>query len=144
MANLTRFENIDELFGDLMNGFFVRPMTYPVKGEGDKPLSIRLDIQEGDTAYKVAADIPGVKKDDIKVTVDGNLVTISAETSNQQEKKEGEKVIYSERSQGLVSRSFTLKQDVDEAGAQAKYENGVLSLTLPKKASSQARRLAVQ
>jgi HSP20 family protein len=136
-------DDLDDLFSDMMKGFFVRPMNLP-RTDAGKPLSIRLDVQENDKAYTVAADIPGVKKDDIKVTVDGGMVTISAEQSNQQEKKEGDKVIYSERSQGAVSRSFSLSQEVDSQAAEAKYENGVLSLTLPKKASAQARRLAVQ
>ena len=87
MANLTRVEDFDDLFSDMMKGFFVRPMSLPFRTEAGNDLSIRLDVHENDQAYKVSADIPGVNKDDIKVTVDGGLVTISAVQSRQSEKK---------------------------------------------------------
>lgn len=141
MTNLTRVDSFDNLFGDLMKGFFVRPVGLPLRDQ-DVP-SIRLDLQESDKAYQVLADIPGVKKEDIKVTIDGGVVTIEAQTRSESEKKEGDKLIYSERSQGAASRSFSLAQEVDAAGAQARYEDGVLALSLPKKASKQSRQLTV-
>jgi HSP20 family protein len=103
-----------------------------------------MDLKEDDNAYTVHADIPGVKKEDIHVNIEGNQVSISAETRMEKEEKKGEKVLRSERYCGKVARSFTLAHDVDESKAQAKYSDGVLELTLPKKAASAAKRLAIQ
>lgn len=116
----------------------------PVRLEGQPDIQIKMDVKEGDKGYTVHAEIPGVKKEDVHVTVDGNQVSISAEVKNEKEVKEGEKVLRSERYYGKVSRAFTLGQDVDEAAAQAKYADGVLELTLPKKAVTQAKRLSIQ
>ena len=147
MANLTRYDpfNLARLdpFGDiddLFKGFFVRPVLF----EGQPQMQIKMDLKEDDKAYTVHADIPGVKKDDIHVSIEGNQVSISAETRMEREEKKGEKVLRSERYVGKVARSFTLAHDVDEASAQAKYSDGVLELTLPKKAVSAARKLAIQ
>ena len=147
MANLTRYDpfNLARLdpFGeldDLFKGFFVRPVMF----EGKPQMQIKMDLKEKDDAYVVHADIPGVKKEDIHVSIDGNQVSISTETSMEKEEKEGEKVLRSERYVGKVARSFTLAHDVDEARSQAKYADGVLELTLPKKAASQAKKLAVE
>jgi HSP20 family protein len=107
-------------------------------------MQIKVDVKENDGAYTVHADIPGVKKEDIHVTVEGNMVSISAETKSEKEEKKGEKVIRSERYVGKVSRSFSLGSDIDEAKAQAKYTDGVLELTLPKKTSSASKKLAVE
>ena len=147
MANLTRFDpfNISRLdpFGDiddLFKGFWVRPALL----ENAPEMQIKLDLKEDDKAYKVHADIPGVKKEDIQVDIDGNRVSISAESRMEKEEKKGEKVLRSERYCGKVARSFTLAHEVDEAQAQAKYSDGVLELTLPKKAGKTAKKLAVQ
>ena len=142
MANLTRYNPFDESFDDLLKGFFVRPVSYDEKVQPQ--VSIRMDVTESEQAYLVHADIPGVKKEDIHVTIDGNQVAISAETKSQREQKDGEKVLRSERSYGKAYRAFTLAQDVDEASAEAKYMDGVLELTLPKKAATSAKRLSVQ
>ena len=147
MANLTRYDpfNLARLdpFGeldDLFKGFFVRPVMFE-----DKPqMQIKMDLKEKDDAYVVHADIPGVKKEDIHVSIDGNQVSISAETKIEKEEKKGEKLLRSERYVGKVARSFTLAHDVDDAKAQAKYTDGVLELTLPKKAVSAAKKLAIQ
>lgn len=147
MANLTRynpfglaridpFEDIEDMF----KGFFVRPVLF----EGKPGMDIKLDLKEDDKAYTVHADIPGVKKEDIQVSIEGNRVSISAETKMEKEEKEGEKVLRSERYSGKVARSFTLASDVDEGKAVAKYTDGVLELTLPKKAGSTAKKLAIQ
>lgn len=147
MANLTRhdpsslarfdpFGDIDELF----RGFFVRPALL----EGQPQMQIKMDLKEDDKAYTVHADIPGVKKEDIQVSIDGNRVSISAESKMEKEEKEGEKVLRSERYCGKVARSFTLLHDVDEAQAQAKYSDGVLELTLPKKAGTATRKLEIK
>ena len=139
MANLTRFSPVDDAFDDLFRGFFMSP----VRMEGVPEMQIKMDVREDDKAYTVHADIPGVKKDDIHVTIDGNQIAISAEVRNEKESKEGEKVLRSERHYGKVSRAFTLGQDVDENTAQARYNDGVLELTLPKKAAARARRLSI-
>ena len=142
MANLTRHSPFDEAFDDLLKGFFVRPVAFDEKVQPQ--VSIRMDVTEDDKAYRVHAEIPGVKKEDIHVTIEGNQVAISAEAKTRREQKEGEKILRSERSYGKAYRAFTLAQDVDEAAAEAKYLDGVLELTLPKKAVSSAKRLSVQ
>ena len=137
--NLTRHDPFSDL-DDLFKGFFVRPALL----EGQPQMQIKMDVKEDDNAYTVHADIPGVKKEDIQVSIEGNQVSISAESKMEKEEKKGEKVLRSERYYGKVARSFTLAHDVDEAKAQAKYNNGVLELTLPKKAASSTKKLAIQ
>ncbi|MBU1691506.1 MAG: Hsp20/alpha crystallin family protein [Gammaproteobacteria bacterium] len=143
MANITRYDPFDvalDPFDDLFRGFF-----RPVRFEGQpQQMQIKMDVKENDKAYTVHADIPGVKKEDIHVTIEGNQVSISAEVKKEKEEKEGDKVLRSERYYGKVYRSFSLGQDVDEATAVAKYNDGVLDLTLPKKATSSAKKLAIQ
>lgn len=140
MANLIRYNPVDDAFDDLFRGFLMRP----VRIEGQPEVQIRMDVKEDDKGYTVHAEIPGVKKDDIHVTIDGDQVSISAEVKSGKDVKEGEKVLRSERYYGKVSRAFTLGQDVDENAAQAKYHDGVLELILPKKAASASRRLTIQ
>lgn len=137
--NLTRIDPFGDL-DDIFKGFFVRPVGF----EGQPRLQIKMDLKENDGAYTVHADIPGVKKEDIHVSIEGNQVSISAETRTEKEEKKGEKVLRSERYCGKVERSFTLAHEVDESKSQAKYADGVLELTLPKKAASSARKLAIQ
>lgn len=143
MANITRYDPFDmtfEPFDDVFRGFF-----RPVRFEGQpQQMQIKTDVKENDKSYTVHAEIPGVKKEDIHVTIEGNQVSISAEVKKEKEEKEGEKVLRSERYYGKVYRSFALGQDVDEAAATAKYTDGVLDLTLPKKATSGAKKLAIQ
>lgn len=109
------------------------------------PLQMRIDVSEKDGAYQVKADVPGFKKEDINVRIDGNIVQIDAETrSEKTEKGNGGKVLRSERHVGSVSRTFSLAHDVDEAKAAARYADGVLTLDLPMKSTAQARKLTVQ
>ena len=105
---------------------------------------IKIDVNENDSSYLVKADIPGVKKEDIDIRVDGSLVTVSAEVKREKEKKENGRVLRSERQVGYASRSFTLACPVDEGKAEAHYENGVLELMLPKKAATSTKRLTVR
>lgn len=141
MANLIRFNPNDDVFDDFFRGFFMRPFRL----EGAPEMAqIKIDVKEDDKAYTVNAEIPGVKKEDIHVAIEGNQVSISAEVKNEKEVKEGEKVLRSERYYGKVARTFSLGADVDDAAAQARYENGVLVLTLPKKAISKAKRLEIR
>ena len=140
MTNLIRFSPRDDVFDDLFRGFFMRP----VRLEGGQEMQIRMDVKEDDKVYTVHAEIPGVKKEDIHVSIDGNQISVSAEVKQEKEVKEGEKLLRSERYYGKVSRSFTLGNDIDEAAAQARYDNGVLELTLPKKAATKAKRLEIR
>lgn len=140
MANILRYNPADDSFDDLFRGFFMRPVRF----EGQPDVQIKLDVHEDDKAYAVHADIPGVNKEDIHVTIDGNQVSISAEVKKEKEVKEGEKVLRSERYFGKVSRAFTLAQDVDESTADAKYKDGVLELRLPKRATNQSKKLTIQ
>jgi HSP20 family protein len=103
-----------------------------------------VDVSEDEKAYQIRAEIPGVNKEDINVTIDGDTVAISAEVKNEKEVKNGERVLRSERYYGKLYRAFTLGQAVEETGTSAKYSNGVLELTLPKKAAAQAKRVTVQ
>ena len=139
MANLTRYNPFEDLFGDLGKGFWVKPLAYPAGTE----MSMKVDVKEDDKGYTVHADIPGVKKEDIQVDVDGNVVSLRAESKQEKEEKQGEKVIYSERQFGMVSRSFSLPTEVDEKGAKAEYKDGVLNLMLPKKANGGGKRVSV-
>lgn len=143
MTNIVRREPfaMTDLFDDLLKGFLVRPVRF-----GDEPemRMIKMDVKEDDGNYTVHAEMPGVKKEDIHVSIDGNNVSISAETKRESEQKEGEKVLRSERYYGKVYRSFTLDRDVDEANAKARFDNGVLELVLPKKATGAARKLLVE
>ncbi len=138
MANVTRYDPFGEL-DDLFKGFMLRP----VRVDQQAP-QIKMDVKENEGAYIVRAEIPGVKKEDIKVDIDGNAVSISAEVKREKEQKEGDRVIRSERYYGSMSRSFTLEQDIDEKTANAKYSDGVLELTLPKKAGSRRNTIAIQ
>jgi len=140
MVNILRYNPADDAFDDLFRGFFMRPVRF----EGQQEVQVKVDVSEGEKAYTVHAEIPGVKKEDIHVTIDGNQVAISAEVKNEKEVKEGEKVLRSERYYGKVSRAFTLAQDVDEAAAQAKYDNGVLELRLPKRVTAKTKKLTIQ
>lgn len=111
----------------------------------DQALQMRLDISENKDTYAVKADLPGVKKDDINVRIDGNIVQIDAEVEQEKETKgSDDKVLRSKRYYGSVSRTFSLPQDVDEAKAQATYAEGVLTLELPKKATAASKKLTVR
>jgi len=145
MSNITRFNPFTELarfdpiwdMDDLMSKFMMRPL---IRETMEMEPQIKMDVKEADGQYLVKAEIPGVKKDDIHVTVEGNRVSISAEVKQEKEAKEGERVIRSERSYGMASRSFTLADEVDQNKVQAKYDNGVLELTLPKKPGTSTRK----
>ncbi|MCO5125346.1 MAG: Hsp20/alpha crystallin family protein [Rhizobacter sp.] len=128
------FSLMDSLFSDWLSA---RPTSTLVS-------NARIEVSEKDGSYEVRAELPGATKDDISVEVEGVRVSISAKTNSQSEKKEGEKVLYSERTHESYARSFELPQAVDSDAAVAKFENGVLTLTLPKKDAPKTRRLAVQ
>ncbi len=141
MASITRYSPFDEAFDDLFRGFLVRPVSY------EHPAGVaqfRVDVSENEKAYTLRAELPGVKKEDINVTIDGDTVAISAEVKSEKDVKNGDRVLRAERYYGKVYRAFTLGQAVEEAGTHAKHADGVLELTLPKKAAVQAKRITIQ
>ena len=141
MSNLRLLDpTFSDSFESALRRFFA-----PVALEADAaPLTMKLDVSEKDDRYCVKADVPGVKKEDINVRIDGNVVRIDAEVKREKETKEGDKLLRSERYAGNVSRTFSLAQDVDDARAEARYADGVLTLELPKKATAASRKLTVQ
>ena len=142
MNQLTRYDPFaDTGFDDLFRGFF-RPVR--LAAPSVPAVTIKMDVNETDKAYVVHAEIPGVRKDEIHVAIEGNQVTISAEVKKKSEQKEGDRVLRSERYFGSVYRSFTVPVDLDESASTAKYDNGVLELTLAKKAPVAGRKLAIQ
>ena len=142
MANIARFDPFNELVDDLFKGFLVRPVAYANNGEALP--RVKVDVAEKNGAYTVVAELPGVKKEDIQVTIDGAEVTLAAEVKREKEVANDERVLHAERTFGKVSRSFSLPQEVDEAKAEAKFRDGVLELTLPKKAAEKRKPILVQ
>lgn len=135
--------SFDRLFDDAFSGlpgFFGTPAA---RGDGDTPRSPALDLSETDKAYTVKLDVPGVKKEDVKVSIDGRRVSVEARSDNTEEKKEGDRVVYRERSMASYARSFTLPAEVDSAAANAKLEHGVLMLELPKRGAPAASQIKI-
>ena len=141
MNTLTRYEPLVGRLDGLFNEFF-RPAFVWEDGAPAQPLPIRVDVKETAEAYTVSAELPGLKKEEIAVEIEGNEVTISAET-RREPAKDGEKFLRLERSFGKTARRFALPQDLDETKAAAKFTDGVLELTLPKKAAVTGRKLAI-
>ena len=138
---VSRGSLFDDFFKDIAPGFYVRPLhgdTLPA------PSQIKVDVKETEGGYTVQAEVPGVPKEDIHVSVEGNVVSLRAEVRQHDQQTDGEKVLRSERYFGQVARSFALPADVDASQAKAKYDNGVLTLTLPKKQASNAQRLHIE
>ncbi|KQN70285.1 stress protein [Duganella sp. Leaf61] len=137
--DLTRFDplrDIDDLFRNLAGPTW----------RAEQAPRMRMDVSETEQQYLVKAELPGVQKEDIKVSIHGNQVSLSAEVKNERNADAGSSGgnLRSERYYGLVQRSFTLPQEVDDDQAEARYENGVLSLTLPKKMGTGGKQLAIQ
>ena len=143
MANVTRFDPFSDMVDDLFKGFLVRPVAYEGRSALEAP-RLKLDVTEKNGAYLVTADLPGVKKEDIQVAIDGAQVTLSAEIRREKEVAEGERVLHTERTYGKLTRSFALPQELDEAKAEAKFRDGVLELTLPKKAAPARKAITIQ
>jgi HSP20 family protein len=141
MMNMTRFNPLEDAFENVFRSV---PVWLPAtQTRARTPTQFRMDVTENEKEYVVLAEMPGVKKDEISVTIDDNEVTVSAEVKHEKDIKDGETVLRSERYYGKIQRAFTLGQDVDEATAQAKYTDGVLELKLPKKTVGAAKKLAV-
>lgn len=154
MTAPTRFEPRTDLlasdpFSDLFRRF-MRMSDWPSMRMPEAlrmPEDMKLDVTENDKEYIVKAELPGAKKEDIRISVDGSYVSISAETK--EEKKEtkkhnGERTLLHEMHYGSWSRGFTLPHEVDDKTADAKFENGVLSLTLPKRAPATSKSIAIK
>lgn len=137
-SNVARFEpfrDMEEFFKD----FRMMPSWRGMEAEP----SIRMDVSETDQAYIVKAEIPGVNKEDIKVAIDGNQISVSAEVKREEEQKIGN-MIRSERYVGQQSRSFSLPLEVDDTKAEARYHDGILELTLPKKPGTGGKQISIQ
>lgn len=141
MASIVRWGNdsVENAIDNLFKGFMIQPFS------SENPIPrIKLDVCEDAKAFTVHAEIPGAKKEDIQVNIDGNKVEVSAEIRKSGEEKEGRTVLRAERYYGQVYRAFSLSQEIDEAAASAKYNDGVLELVLPKKSPPASKRLNVE
>ena len=141
MINFTRFNPVGDTLENLLRGASV--WLPDPEARAPAPMKFRMDVVENDREYQVLAELPGVKKEEISITISGNEVAVSAEVKHEKDIANGETVLRAERYYGKIERAFALGQEVDEATAQAKYNDGVLELTLPKKTVSAAKRLAV-
>jgi HSP20 family protein len=139
-----RFGSLAEnMFEDMLSQFLPFA-SQGAAGQGEGIAGPRLDIVETDKTFQIEAEMPGVKKEDLKISVDNRRVTIEADTNRASERKEGESVVYAERTTRRYARSITLPVDVADDGAQARFENGVLMLSLPKKEPAQPKKITVQ
>lgn len=136
--------SVEDQFGRMVESMFedfFAPMTQSMSPDG--AMAPRLNITETDSGFELQAELPGVAKDDIKVSIEGQRVQIEAQCHNSSTTREGEKVVLAERSASRYLRSFMLPAEVDDDAAQAHLENGVLHLSLPKKQVTPARRLTI-
>lgn len=134
----SRFDLLPDL-DDLARSISMRG---PLARQYEHMLEMRMDVTEDSKSYHVRLDVPGVKKEDIDISIDGNQVTVTAEAKRERT-HEQEKEIYSERYEGQAYRSFSLPADIDGSKAEAHYDGGVLRLDLPKKAGNGSRKLPV-
>lgn len=130
----------EPILDNLFNEFFRPAVAWEKRAEA---LPARIDVRETPEAYVVSADLPGAKKEDIHVEIDGNEVAITAETRREAEQKDGVKWLRTERFYGKTGRRFALPVELDESKAAAKFTDGVLELTLPKKAAATSRKIEV-
>lgn len=136
----------DALFNNALEGFFANARNAAASDATAPTLAARFDVIEKDDRFEARIEIPGVSKDDIDVQIDGASVRVKAEAKSTtgEPSAEGERVLHSNRVTRSWARSFTLPVDVAEDRAEASYENGVLTLTLPKKEVVQPKRLAIK
>lgn len=146
MANIPLFNPFPRTFESATDPFemLMRRMWSPAKWEQEGPMYVRVDVHESDKAYTVKAEMPGLKKEDIKIEIDGDTVSIRAESKREDEVKEKGQVVRSERYYGSLYRSFSLGTDINGAEASAKYVDGVLELSLPKKEGVSTKQITVQ
>jgi len=148
MAEITRFNPFRGLarldpFGremeDMFKGFFLTPVPFNQLSTGQIP----IDVTEDEKTYKVRAEIPGFTREEINVSVEGDQVSVSAETRKEKEEKKGDQVVLRECYAGKLYRAFTLPQAVDHTKTSSKYANGVLELVLPKKAAAATKKIPI-
>lgn len=140
LKHYSGFDPIDDLF----RGFFVRPVDFNLNDGRQNTALMRVDISEKADDFIICADLPGVKKENINVNIEGNVVVISAEINYQNDENQNEqKLLQQERYSGKFSRSFQLPEEIDDNKAQAKFTDGVLSLTLPKKQNASSKKLEI-
>jgi HSP20 family protein len=128
---------------ELLNGFFVRPVSFD-GWNSERAAQVRMDVYETENAYRVVADLPGLRKEDIDIAINGAEVTVSAEAKREKTVGDGEKALLNERFAGKYQRTFALGYEIDEANAQAKYADGVLELTLPKSPNAMPKKIPIQ
>ena len=135
------FDPFTEMFPELFRGLS-QPVRTTVRRAAPTG-NCRLDVKEADDHYVIYADIPGVEKDQINIEIDGDTVSISATVKPLAPAGEGERVLRTERYQSDVSRTVVMASEINEDDASAHFENGVLTLTLPKKVAPSAKRVAI-
>ena len=144
MSALTRFDPLNELFADPFPDMFRRFIRSPEWAGARAPNEMKVDVSESEQQYVVKAEIPGAKKEDVRITIDDNFVSISAEVKEEKEKKgNGERELVRELYHGSLARGFSLGHEVNDKEAQAKFDNGVLTLTLPKRAEAKGTTLKI-
>jgi HSP20 family protein len=145
-----RPRSLEDQFGRMVESIFedlIAPVAQAAalsRISEDGTISPRIDISENEKAYTIKAEMPGAKKEDVKVSIDGQRVTIEADVKREEEKREGENAVMTERTVRKYVRSFMLPTEVDDSAADARLEDGILTLTLPKKQAAAAKRLTIQ
>jgi len=133
------FESFDQFLPEML-----RRMKLPLHFSDEPNAEIRIDITEKDKDYAVRAEIPGAKKEDMRIRVDGNFVSIAADIRKDHEEKSGDRVVLTETYRGNVSRGFSLAHEIDAKHVIAKLSDGVLNLTLPKREGSASKTIEIQ
>lgn len=141
MLNIARFNPLEDAFENWSRG--VPVWLANAEARASAPMQFRMDVTENDKEYQVLAEMPGVKKEEIRITINGNEVAVFAEVKNERDVANAGVVLRTERYYGKLQRAFTLGHEIDEPSAQATYNDGVLQLTLPKKIAAAAKRLVV-
>jgi HSP20 family protein len=121
---------------------FLQPTRW-AQEEASQGISPLLDVVERDNEFIVKAEMPGMKKDDIEVSLENGVLTITAETKSETEEKEGDRVIRQERRYGKYLRSLRLGKEIDEKKVKASYKDGILELVLPKAEEVKPKKIAV-
>lgn len=131
--------HLSRLFDDTFERFFGPAPA----SETSAARSPALDVAETERGYTVTLEVPGVAKEDVKVSIEGRQVSIQASAEQREERRDGERVVYRERAAVRYARSFTLPVEVDAAEAGAKLDHGVLTLTLPKRNARAASQITI-
>jgi HSP20 family protein len=131
--------SFDRLFDESFERFFAPA----AQSDNDVARSPALDVAESERAYTVKLDLPGVAKEDVNVSIEGRRVRVEAQARKDAEKKDGDRIVYRERSLSSYARSFSVATEVDQAESTAKLENGVLTLTLAKRNAPETKRITV-